>query len=75
MKKNNIYTQVNKNLLTDPEFYSQLKFEANYASNARGGHFPYYQQKERQKSLVSPVNLLTSEELQLTAVKYFISNN
>lgn len=75
MKKYSINTQSYNNLLTDPEFRAQLKFEANYASNAKGGHFPYYQQKERQKSLVSRVNLLTNDEVQLTAVKYFISNN
>jgi len=75
MKKYSIKTQAYNNLLVDPEFRAQLKFEADYASNAKGGHFPYYQQKERQKSLVSPVNLLTQDELQLTAVKYFVSNN
>jgi hypothetical protein len=62
MKRNlNIEIQ-NKNLLNSRNFLSQLKFEANYATIVKGGHFPYYFEDEKQNRLVSDVNLLTSSE-------------
>ncbi len=75
MAKNlNINTK-NIDLLNSRDFLSHLKFEVNYASIAKGGHAPYYYPAEKQKRLVSDVNIFTSYEQQEIASNLLINNN
>ena len=72
--KNNIQTQ-NKNLLIDTSFIESLKFEADYAQKVKGGHLPYYIGAEKAIRLVSPINILSSNEKQQLVKNNYISKN
>ena len=74
MAKNLNIKSKNTNLLNSRDFLAQLRFEVNYASTAKGGHFPYYFPAQKQKRLVNEVNILTSHELQLIASNLLIGN-
>lgn len=64
MENKNINTgsSLNKNLLTDKEFKSIIRFEADYAALLKGGHQPGYYSGKQQARLVNEVNLLTPLE-------------
>jgi hypothetical protein len=75
MKKNLNIKSKNTNLLNSRDFLSHLNFEVNYATIVKGGHAPYYFKEEKQKRLVSQVNILTSKEQQEIAFNLFINKN
>ncbi len=75
MKKNSNIKSQTKNLLNSRAFLFDLKFEAKYASTAKGGHFPVYFSDEKQNRLVTDVNLLSSKEQKEIAYNLLISKN
>ena len=75
MNKNNNTQSTLKNLLSDINFIDSLKFEANYAQKVKGGHLPHYIGIEKIIRLVSPVNLLLSNEIQNIVKSNYISKN
>jgi hypothetical protein len=77
MENKNINTgsSLNKNLLTDLEFQSLIKFESNYAALIKGGHLPGYYTKEQQSRLVNDVNLLSPLEKVQLVKAIFTSKN
>lgn len=68
-------TSVYKNLLTDIEFKSLIKFESYYACTIKGGHLPTYYTKTQQVRLVNPINFLSTPEKVQFVQGIFTSKN
>ena len=73
MKKN--ISIPSRDLINDSDYLNQLKIEAALAGAFKGGHFPFYLKENRLKSLTSTINLLSEEEKNNLATRYFISAN
>ena len=75
MKKNINIKKENTNLLNNADFRDLLNFEAEYANEVKGGHFPNYYGEEKQKRLVNDVNLLSPNEQSDLVYNLFIGKN
>lgn len=75
MNSNNKTQNSTSNLLHDEQFQLYVQFQSNYAIGIKGGHVPTYFSTKQKTRLVTDINFLTQQELQLVVSEVYVSKN